>query len=279
MGVVWRLAVLLAAASAARAQPAQTAVYTLADHHTTRFTEDRDPLAKMAGACRIGPGDPLPTLACGPPPAGRRIGGRHFYAFALFRDLEENLYLAACSATARDTPCSLIRAGQTFTAEVDDTQIRIVIAGAQLPLRIMEARPRPISIDSPTRGAPSAVRAASGAPSSPSWSKVSESRGAPSDVAPSAAPESAGAPTRLSRSEVSTAASSPTAGRLYLYCPAATARVWVDGRWVGPPPLEIPVIPGRHSVLVRAAGFKDWSQTVQVPAGGSVRLTAELERR
>ena len=105
-----------------------TAVYTLADHHTTRWTGERDPLTKIAGVCRITSGAGTETLTCSRPPVSEpRTGRRHFYSVVLFRDLEETLYMAACSDLLRESLCDLLRAGQTFSAEVEEQTIRVVI--------------------------------------------------------------------------------------------------------------------------------------------------------
>jgi len=261
----------------AGAQPVPTAVYTLSDYHTTRWTTEPDPVSKIAGVCRVAPGPAHPVLACSAPPAGvPRQGGRYFYSVVLFRDLEENLYLATCAATARDARCGELRAGQTFTAEVEDRTIRIVVGDEQVPLRILDLRPKPATIDSPTPGTPSQVRPSTGSPSSPSWSKASDSPGAPSSAQPSSVSISAGAPSQVTHSEASTPLVSPTSGRLIVYCRVGSARVWVDNLLIGQPPAEAPVLPGRHTVRVQAAGFRVWTRTVEVPRGGVARVVADL---
>lgn len=262
----------------ARAEPVLTAVHTLADHHTIRWTADRDPLRKIAGVCRIVPGTPAFTLACEGTPVGEpRAGSRYYYGVALFRDLEETLYIAACASLRRDTRCNDLRAGRTFSAEVEEQTIRVVIDSDHVPLRILERRPKPVSIDSPAKGTPSQVKATEGSPSRVSWSAAPPSPGTPSQVKPSAAPVTAGTPSKVSISEVSVAAAAPTSGRLALYCAAPEARVFIDGKLAGDAPLEIPVMPGRHQVQVRA-GDKEWSRTVVIPPGGTVKVTAELDR-
>lgn len=267
------------AGPAALAQPVLTAVYTLADHHTVRWSEERDPVSKVAGVCRMVPGTPLFSLACTAPPVGApRKGGRYYYGVVLLRDLEENLYLAACAAASRETRCNDLKAGQTFSAEVEEQTIRLVVDAEQLPLRIFEFRPRPTTIDSPTRGTPSQVRPSSGAPSQAPWSRTTESQGTPSQTQPSVVSAAGGTPSRLSISEPSIAVAATTAGRLWLYCATPLARVFLDGKMVGTAPLDIPVLPGRHTLRVQAAGHREWNRTVVVPAGGQVKVTAELSR-
>jgi hypothetical protein len=260
-------------------QAALTAVYALADHHTIRWTAEQDPVRKIAGVCRIVSGATVPTLACaGPAVSEPRTGRRYLYSVVLFRDLEENLYLAACAASTRQDRCNDLRAGQTFSAEVEEQSIRVVIDEEQLGMRVLEHRPKPVTIDSPTRGAPSQVKPSPGSPSIVSWSKAPASNGAPSQIRPSEVSVAAGAPSRVSTSEVSTATASPRFGRLTLYCEAPHARVFIDGKLVGTAPLETPVLPGRHLVRVVAPGRPEWMRTVVIPPGGSVKVAAELGR-
>ena len=256
-----------------------TAVYTLADHHTTRWAGDRDPLMRIYGVCQITPAQESHTLSCsGPPVSQARTGRRHYYSVVLFRDLNETLYLAACSAVSRESRCDDLKAGQTFSAEVEKQAIRIVISDEQLPLRILEKRPKPVTIDSPTQGTPSQVRPSAGAPSSIPYSRVSESRGTPSNVRPSDVSVAAGAPSAAPPSEVSSAVVSPTGARLYVYCSSGSARVYVDDQLIGNPPVDVPLLPGRHRVVVRAPGFRNWERRIDTPAGKSTRVTAELRQ-
>ena len=285
MGNVYRLLALALLAWTALAQDARqdsvflTAVHTLSDHHTARWTSDPDPLKKVDGVCRIVPGGALFTLSCAAAPAIEpRIGRRQYYGLALFRDLEENLYMAACAATARNTLCDDVRAGQTFSAEVEGQSIRVVVRGEQLAMRILENRPRPQEIDSPTRGTPSQVKPAPGTPSNPSWSRPSVTDGAPSVVKPSDVSAAAPAASIVAPSETSIATSSPTAARLHVNCSNGAAWIFVDSRLIGSPPVEVPVRPGPHLVTVRVPGHRDWVQRVDVSAGRTTTVTAELSR-
>jgi hypothetical protein len=54
--------------------------------------------------------------------------------------------------------------------------------------------------------------------------------------------------------------------------------LFIDGRDLGPVPvIEEPVTPGRHTIRVERAGYKTRSETVDVPSGGTVRKTWQLE--
>ena len=267
--VVWMLAVCAWAQT-------PTAVYTLADHHTFRWTGERDPLVKIAGVCAISTNTTVPTLSCTRPPLSEpRTGRRHFYSVVLFRDLDETLYMAACSSLLRQSLCDELRAGQTFSAEVEEQTIRIVIRDEQLPLRILERRPKPVTIDSPTKGTPSDVKPSSGTASVISHSRVPETKGTLSVIRPSDVSVAVGAPSPVAPSQVSTAVASPTGARLYISSPNSAARVFVDDQYVGRPPVDVPVVPGRHTVVVRVAGLSDWIQQVEAPAGRTTRVTAE----
>ncbi|MBI3695178.1 MAG: PEGA domain-containing protein [Acidobacteria bacterium] len=256
-----------------------TAVYTLADHHTTRWTGERDPVAKIAGVCAITTNTPVPGLICSRPPVSEpRTGRRHFYSVVLFRDLDETLYLAACSSLFRESMCDLLRAGQTFSAEVEEQTIRVVIRDEQLPLRILDRRPKPITVDSPAKGAPSNVKPSTGTPSVISHSRVSETKGTPSVIRPSDVSAAVAAPSSAAPSQASTAVASSTGARLYVYSSNGAARVFLDDQFVGRSPVDVPVVPGRHTIVVRAPGLPDWMQQVDTPAGRTTRITAEPKR-
>ena len=256
--------------------PKLTAVHTVADHHTNRWTDDKDPLVKIKGVCEIGMGEPPRSLSCAPAPGAEpRTGRRHFYTIVLLLDLDENHYLAACASTYRNTACDELRAGQTFSAEVEGQTIRLVIHDTQLPLRILEFPRHPVTT---TEGTPTHARPTPGSPSSPSWSKASEARGTPSDVRPSDVSVAAGAPSSAEPSDTSVALPSPTGARLYVSSSTGSARIYVDGQLIGPPPADVPVVPGRHTVTVRAPGFPDWTRRIDAPAGKITRLSAELRR-
>jgi hypothetical protein len=49
----------------------------------------------------------------------------------------------------------------------------------------------------------------------------------------------------------------------------------VDGSFVGSTPSTLNLAPGKHEIVVKKAGFQDWSRSMLV-GGGSVRLSAEM---
>ena len=260
--------------------PLLTAVYTIADLHPIRRTNERDPVTKIAGLCQIVPDLPLASLSCTSDPLREdRTGRRYYYSVVLLRDLHEELYLAACSSLLRDSICGQLRAGQTFPAEVEGGVIRLVTAGQQLSLRILEHRAPPVDIDSPTAGTPSQVKPSVGTPSNVPYSNVRDSLGTPSSVLPSEASLTTGSASTLPLSEPSSALASPGGGsRLYLEASAAPAGVYIDNQWLGYAPQVLPLVPGQHTVRVEAKGFPAWAQTIRLGPGETLRLRADLGR-
>jgi hypothetical protein len=55
------------------------------------------------------------------------------------------------------------------------------------------------------------------------------------------------------------------------------ADIEVDGSFVGNTPSTIDVTSGEHTVVVKKAGYKDWSRTLKV-TGGAVNLSVEFEK-
>jgi len=261
------------------AEALATSVYTLDEHHTSRRTEAKDPLEPISGVCRIAGSEGSWSLECsGPPGRAARTGREHHYTVALFLDLDRTLYLAACSDPNPDSRCQGVKAGVAFPSEVEDRTLRLGVGSEQILLRILETRRRPATIDSPARGTPSQTRPSTGAPSLIPYSGVEDSRGTSSQVTASQVSQSAGAPSDTPPSKPSIAVAPPTGGRLSLYCANVSANVYIDKQWMGHPPLEAPLPPGRHTVVVRARGYRGWSRSVDIPAGATVRLRAELQR-
>jgi hypothetical protein len=49
----------------------------------------------------------------------------------------------------------------------------------------------------------------------------------------------------------------------------------VDGSFVGSTPSTINLTPGKHEIVVKKTGFKDWSRSMTV-TGGTIRVSAEM---
>lgn len=70
----------------------------------------------------------------------------------------------------------------------------------------------------------------------------------------------------------------PRIARLEIVASENGATVTIDGEVVGTTPLEswIPLVPGRHAVIVRKTGFVAASSVVDIPAGQLVRTVVSL---
>lgn len=55
------------------------------------------------------------------------------------------------------------------------------------------------------------------------------------------------------------------------------ADIEVDGSFVGNTPSTVDITTGEHTVVVKKAGYKDWSRTLKV-TGGAVNLSVEFEK-
>lgn len=58
----------------------------------------------------------------------------------------------------------------------------------------------------------------------------------------------------------------------------AGADVLVDGQFVGNCPATLKLQPGKHAIIVKMSGFKDWSRQITVESGSQVQLNAILEK-
>lgn len=56
---------------------------------------------------------------------------------------------------------------------------------------------------------------------------------------------------------------------------APNCDIEVDGNFVGSTPSTINLTPGKHDIVVKKAGYKDWSRSMTV-ASGSIRVSAEM---
>jgi PEGA domain-containing protein len=57
-----------------------------------------------------------------------------------------------------------------------------------------------------------------------------------------------------------------------------SAAIALDGRLVGTAPATIRLIPGKHDIHLSLKGWKDWSETITVPAGGYLRIPVSLQK-
>jgi hypothetical protein len=57
------------------------------------------------------------------------------------------------------------------------------------------------------------------------------------------------------------------------------ADVSVDGEFVGNSPAALKLAPGKHMVVVKMSGYKDWSREITVHGSSEVQLSANLEKQ
>ena len=217
---------------------------------------------------------------------------------ALFRDLDETVYLAACpvlderrlrrlererkkderertpdpelEADLRD--CRDIEAGRTFSVEVDGDEIKAVVRGRQLQLRLFRVQERARTSSTPYEAPPSrgslghagppttSAPAALNPVQEPNWAPPSEPRSL-----------SRPRPVEASLRDPSVAKTSLRSGRLRIECSAADAEVWIDGAYMGPAPISTPLPAGRHTVLAKR-GAREWSVELDLKSGRSVKV-------
>ena len=292
-----------------------TAVFTL---DVVRRTFPIEPGARLdlqfrqwAQSCKLVPKGDLHVLECPDVPAEAPGNPEQevTVAVALFRDLNEVLYVAGCPriedpaktavasealdiatpeapeakrneesevglrlADARD--CLRLDAAQTFSAEVESDEIRIVIRGRQLPLTLLEARPKPLALGDPrspkiSANSPTSRPAGGIDPSQlpeqpePKWSPPPLREGTGTVAKAGAGTGVAGAKTDL------------RAGRFVIECAQGPAQVYIDDAYMGACPVDTPLIAGEHAVTVRVLNQEDWVREFRVEAGETVRLKAE----
>ena len=51
----------------------------------------------------------------------------------------------------------------------------------------------------------------------------------------------------------------------------------IDGTFVGSTPSTLNLAAGQHTIVVKRAGYKDWTRTITV-TGGAVHVSAAMER-
>jgi hypothetical protein len=56
------------------------------------------------------------------------------------------------------------------------------------------------------------------------------------------------------------------------------ADVFADEQFYGNSPATLKLKPGKHTITVKMAGYKDWSREISSDAGSQSNLTANLEK-
>jgi hypothetical protein len=70
----------------------------------------------------------------------------------------------------------------------------------------------------------------------------------------------------------------PANGAVNVSSSPAGADVSLDGNFVGNSPANLKLAPGRHTIVVKMARWKDWTRDINVQSGSEVQLTASLEK-
>ena len=292
-----------------------TAVFTLDVERRTFDYEDIDSFQtkfqRWVRTCTIAPAGDLFALHCPParPPRLSKQDPAELIeaSLALFRDLDETLYLAGCpllenrSASrwaerhgderkrlgasaaeivspedARD--CEDVTRGKTFTTEVEQAILKIVIRGRQLPFSLFEVRPKERTISSPYEPVPSRRAAGVGPPTANPAPAALPPPAEPSYAPPSLENLSGGRPSAGASAGSPLAKTSLRTGRLMISCPSSQAHVYVDGEYFGACPVQLPLLEGRHSVLIRRPNMKDFVREVWVTAEETLRLESSAVR-
>jgi len=94
----------------------------------------------------------------------------------------------------------------------------------------------------------------------------------------SAAAKGAEAKAAASQPAASTPAEAPK-GSVNISSNPSGADVSVDGEFVGNSPAALKLAPGKHTLIVKMAGYKDWSREITVYSGSEVQLAANLEKQ
>jgi hypothetical protein len=279
-----------------------TAVFTLdADQRLLQQTPD-NPLAgqmeRWAGQCEIQPGGAVAELACPPADAAetRKTDDPSETipaALALFRDLNETVYLAGCPLIEK-TPaggaapqdgqteseklkaedlrnCRDIAAGQTFSAEVEGDVLRAVVRGRQLAFRVFRVQQKPQTIDTPYVPSPSRRMPPTG-PATRGERKGLEPQTEPHWEPTELTAPSAGKPSESRVSGVAPAHTSLRTGRITIQCPSREFAVLIDGVYIGTCPITTTLIAGPHTIAVRPPGQPEQIREIQVEAGKSIQL-------
>jgi hypothetical protein len=300
------IAVLLTGIVLSAAPPPKlsTAVFTLGAEHReileTQGDSLENQLTRWASACRIEPGGAAAVLQCSPvsEPLGAETAAsseKTPATMALFRDLDETLYLAACpfleedpASSADSHPaqpatkvepadlrnCLDVEAGQTFSTEVEGETLRIVIRGRQLAFRVFEVQEKPKTISehtpTPSSGLPRVGP-------EPRKLEGMEPQDKPRWEPPQPAAASAGNPAQSNSRGVEPAQTSLRTGRVTIHCPSREAVVLIDGTYMGNCPLTTNLVAGPHTLTVQQPGHSEQVREVRIEAGKTLRWRVEQQ--
>jgi hypothetical protein len=99
-----------------------------------------------------------------------------------------------------------------------------------------------------------------------------------SDTPASNATSKDASPSPASGTQPDTVTASEAEALIALVSTPAGADVNVDDAFVGNAPASLKLKPGKHTIKITMAGYKDWSREMTVLAGSQVSLTATMEK-
>lgn len=277
---------LLASPLLAAGKP--TAVFTLdVRHEELRSSEGRslrEQFRRYAAGCRIVPGGAIFELSCARPAKPRRPGDPEEtgkpVTLALFRDLDETVYLAGCPLLEKEPDdersprdeeeaeqrelkteleriCGDVDRGHTFSAEVERDEMRIVARGRSLPMRVFRVQEKERHISTAYQLTPSTAGLGPAGPATthdpPPSLGGPEPRFEPAEVQPTLRESNT---LRRSIRDPGIAKTSLRVGRIEIVCSSGYNRIKLDGAYLGELPLRMPLEAGRH-VLVHAGGRQE----------------------
>ncbi len=70
----------------------------------------------------------------------------------------------------------------------------------------------------------------------------------------------------------------PSYGTLDIRSTPSNADVFVDGRYIGRTPVRYPVVEGRYDITIEREGYQTLQRTIGIRAGGTQRMTFDLQR-
>jgi len=106
----------------------------------------------------------------------------------------------------------------------------------------------------------------------PEEGKPAGAAGTSSEAAAAASPASGA---------TSAAPASPTGdavGTVSLTSNPAGAEVYLDGQFYGDSPATLKLKPGKHTITMKMAGYKDWSREISSDTGSNAQLAAALDK-
>ena len=288
-----------------------TAVFTLDAEHRELVEKQDDPLedqlTRWALDCRIepgtAPGGAVAVLNCRPvaepaEPAAADAAERVPATIALFRDLNETVYLAACPfieeeasqpavpqpeepGPAKVAPddqrnCRDIAAGQTFPTEIEDDELRILVRGRQLAFRVFDVQEKPRTISTPYVPEPSRRMPRIG-PETTGERKGMKPQNKPRWEPPELTTPSSGTPSKSTSQGIEPARTSLQTGRVTIQCQSREAVVIIDGAHMGNCPLTTLLVAGPHTLTVRQPGSPEQVREVRIEAGKTLRWQVKSE--